>query len=186
MGNIARPSDPGEHPEARQSSGPIEPRTLGVVSDTHGQASFARAAVRMLESLDVDLVLHCGDIGTIEIVELFAPWPTHFVFGNTDWDCDELRQAMRVAGHTCHERFGTLEAGGRKIAFLHGDDSRLFDQTTTSGRYDLVCFGHTHRPEQRVTPRGTLVLNPGALYRANPHTFATVDLASLTATIIPL
>jgi len=35
----------------------------------------------MLESLDVETVLHCGDIGSIAVVELFAAWPTHFAFG---------------------------------------------------------------------------------------------------------
>jgi hypothetical protein len=30
------------------------------------------------------------------------------------------------------------------------------------------------------------VLNPGALYRANPHTIAVVDLATMEATIVPI
>jgi putative phosphoesterase len=57
---------------------------IGVVSDTHGHVSYTLEAVRMLESLAVELVIHCGDIGTAEIVDLFAAWPTHFVFGNVD------------------------------------------------------------------------------------------------------
>ena len=48
-------------------------RRIGVVSDTHGHTVYARQAVRMLESLDVQLVLHCGDIGSADIVEMFAP-----------------------------------------------------------------------------------------------------------------
>ena len=55
---------------------------IGIVSDTHGHVEFARPAMRMLESCQVELVIHCGDIGSPEIVELFAPWPAHFVFGN--------------------------------------------------------------------------------------------------------
>jgi hypothetical protein len=156
---------------------------IGVVSDTHGHTTHALAAVRMLESLDVQLVLHCGDIGTAEIVALFAPWPTHFVFGNTDQDRRELQASIEAAGQTCHDRFGSLEVGGRKIAFLHGDDTRALVDARNSGRYDLVCYGHTHQAEQhRQGP--TLVLNPGALYRANPHSFALVTLSDLEATII--
>jgi Icc-related predicted phosphoesterase len=30
----------------------------------------------------------------------------------------------------------------------------------------------------------TLVLNPGALYRANPHTIAVVELPEVSATIV--
>ncbi len=71
---------------------------IGVVSDTHGHVEFALAAVRMLQSLDVAEVLHCGDIGSPEIVMLFRSWPTHFVFGNVDYDVGTLRKAIRTAG----------------------------------------------------------------------------------------
>ncbi len=57
---------------------------VGIVSDTHGHVELTRPAVRMFESLEVDRVLHCGDIGSTEVVELFAAWPTDFVFGNCD------------------------------------------------------------------------------------------------------
>ena len=158
-------------------------RRIGVVSDTHGHTIYAQQAVRLLESLDVQLVLHCGDIGTAEIVELFAPWPTHFVFGNTDHDRQPLRAAIEAAGQTCHDRFGALEIGTCRIAFLHGDDTRALVDASSGGRYDLICYGHTHQAEQhRQGP--TLVLNPGALYRANPHSFAVVTLRELEATII--
>jgi hypothetical protein len=78
-----------------------------------------------------------------------------------------------------------LTLGGRRIALLHSDDARAFRHACTSGQYDLVCYGHTHRAEQHREGR-TLVLNPGALYRANPHSLAVVDLATLEATIVPL
>jgi len=158
---------------------------IGVVSDTHGHHGNARAAARMLESCGVEAVLHCGDIGTTQIVEVFRPWPTHFVFGNVDDQPAELRAAIAAAGLHCHERFGVLELAGRKIAFLHGDDGRRLDETVASGEYQLVCYGHTHRPEFHQAER-TLVLNPGALYRAQPHTLALVDLADMTVTHIPL
>lgn len=153
---------------------------LGIVSDTHGHLENARAAVRMLESLEVQQVIHCGDIGSPDIPHLFSAWPTHFVFGNVDYDEADLRTAIRRAKLTCHDRFGELELAGRKIAFLHSDDGKRFHQTIESGRYDLVCYGHTHIARiERIGP--TLVLNPGALYRARPHTLAIVNLPSLEA-----
>ncbi|MBI3468270.1 MAG: metallophosphoesterase family protein [Planctomycetes bacterium] len=156
---------------------------LGVVSDTHGRVETARAAARMLESLEVACVIHCGDVGSAEIVPLFSAWPAHFVFGNVDDDVRALRAAIAAAGQTCHERFGTLELDGRRIAFLHSDDRRKFDETVASGQWDLVCYGHTHVAEQhRAGP--TLVLNPGALHRARPHSFAVVDLKDMQATHI--
>lgn len=154
---------------------------IGIVSDTHGHVGYTREAIRVLEGLPVELVLHCGDIGSSEIVPLFAAWPTHFVFGNCDYDGDEFRLAIEAAGQTCHGRFGKLETGGTRIAFLHSDDARLFDETIHSGDYDLICYGHTHAAEQHKVGK-TLVLNPGALYRATPHTIATVELPALKAT----
>jgi putative phosphoesterase len=158
---------------------------LGVVSDTHGHVVNARAAARMLESCDVEAVIHCGDIGSVEIVEVFRPWPTHFVFGNVDTEPARLRAAIRAAGGVCHERFGELELTGRHIAFLHGDDAARLGEAIASGDYDLVCYGHTHAAEQHK--RGTTtVLNPGALYRARPHTLALARLPELEITHVPL
>lgn len=156
---------------------------LAVVSDTHAHLQNTLAAVRMLESLDVEIVIHCGDIGSAEIVPLFKQWPTHFVFGNVDYNVGELRRAMEAAGQTCHDRFGSLELEGKRIAFLHSDDGDLFRRTIQSGEYDLVCYGHTHAAEQHQVGR-TLVLNPGALYRARPHSFALVELPTLNITPI--
>ncbi len=156
---------------------------LGAVSDTHGHVEYTRSAVRMLESLEVDEVIHCGDIGSPEIVAMFRQWPTHFVFGNVDYDEPALRDAIRAAGPNCHchERFGAVELAGKKIAFLHSDDTRLFRETIASGKWDLVCYGHTHVAKVERTP-AALLLNPGALYRANPHSLAIVELPALRAT----
>ncbi len=158
---------------------------IGVVSDTHGHVLNTYQAVRMLESLDVELVIHCGDIGSADVVHLFGKWPTHFVLGNVDNDQAGLEAAIRKAGKDCHGRFGSLELAGKKIAFLHGDDTALLRQTSTNGQWDLVCHGHTHVARQ-VHEGETLILNPGALYRATPHSLAYVDLPSLAATIVPV
>jgi uncharacterized protein len=158
---------------------------IGVISDTHGHVGNTLAAVRMLESLEVEAVLHAGDIGTAEIPKLLSAWPTSFVFGNCDHDTDGLRAAIQQAGLKCLGRFGNIEIAGRQVAVIHSDDARLFRQVTSSGQYDLVCYGHTHRAEQHHEGK-TLVLNPGALYRATPHSFAVVDLATMEATIVAI
>ncbi len=156
---------------------------IGVVSDSHGHLDNVRAAVRMLESLGVEQLIHCGDIGSADVVRLLDPWPTHFVFGNVDDDLPGLRAAIRAGGHTCHERQGDMLLAGRRIAVVHGDDGRLLRQLIDGGRFDLVCHGHTHVAAQRLVGR-TRVLNPGALYRAAYHSLAVVDLPQLEITEI--
>lgn len=158
---------------------------LGIISDTHGHVELTRQAIRMLESLDVDTVLHCGDIGSIAVVELFKNWPTHFVFGNCDERLDAFAAEITAAGQTCHGLFGDITLDGIRIALLHSHERRRFRETIDSGDYRLVCYGHTHIAA--IDPRGeTLIVNPGAIYRATPHSVAIIDLPSVEANIIEL
>jgi putative phosphoesterase len=158
---------------------------VGIISDTHGQVDFTRPAVRMFESLDVERVFHCGDIGSAEVVELFARWPTDFVFGNCDTEQRSLRSVIERAGQICHGEFADLEIEGIRIALLHSHDRRLFAASIGSGRYGTICYGHTH--VAAIEKRGdTLLVNPGAIYRANPHSVAILELPENTATIVEL
>ena len=154
---------------------------IAIVSDTHGHVANTLDAIRVLEEFAPEAVLHCGDIGLAVIPSLFDRWPSHYVFGNVDRDETALRRGIAEAGGTCHGRFGELLLAGRKIALLHGDDSRKLHESTTSGHYDLVCSGHTHQRRQDQQGK-TVVLNPGAIYRANPHSVAIVDLATMEVT----
>lgn len=157
---------------------------IAVVSDTHGHVTNTLDAIRMLEAFDIEAILHCGDIGSPTIPPLFDRWPAHYVFGNVDTDEARLLESISIAGHTCHGRFGEIELADRKIAILHGDDSPKLHEAIEGGDYDLICSGHTHqRKEDRHGD--TLVLNPGAIYRARPHSVAIVDLATLNVTSLP-
>ncbi len=158
---------------------------LGILSDTHGHEQNTLAAVRMLQSLEVDELLHCGDLCSSEIPRLLSAWPVHYVFGNCDIDVDAMRQAIAAAGGRCHNWFGDLSIGGRRIALVHGHEGKRLLQAIQSGHYDLVCYGHTHAAEFHHEGK-TLVLNPGALYRATPHTVAILDLEKMQPQIVPL
>src|SRR5262245_57944064 len=139
----------------------------------------------MFESLEIDAVLHCGDIGSIEVVELFGAWPAHFVFGNCDEDAAAFAAAIKRAGQTCHGLFGELEFDSVQVALLHSHERRRFREAIDGEKYQLVCYGHTH--VAAIDRRGpTTVLNPGAIYRASPHSIAVVDLPKVDATIIEI
>lgn len=158
---------------------------LGVVSDTHSHVEFTQDAVRMFTSLEVDVVVHCGDIGSVSIIPLFPGLPTHFVLGNVDWNVEEFRKAIARAGQTFHGRFGKLEVAGRRIALLHGDDEHLLRDTIQHEDVDVVCYGHTHMAEDHLE-NGKLVVNPGAVWRSRPPSVAVVDLTRLQAVTIPI
>jgi uncharacterized protein len=148
---------------------------IGIVSDTHDQRDNVLTALALLRQRRVNMVLHCGDIEDPATVALFDGLDVHFVFGNCDHDRDALRAAMADIHATLHEDVGHLELEGRKIAFLHGDDSQLLRDVEQSGAYDFLFHGHTHQAmERRSGP--TRVINPGALQRARPKTFVVLDL----------
>ena len=149
---------------------------IGIVSDTHSHYRTVEAVVGLLRERGVASVLHCGDIEDAQTVRLFAGLPTHFVYGNCDSERAELRAAMEKTGAVLHEPFGSLELEGRQLAWTHGDNPRLLRELENSG-FDFVFYGHTHKAERHQRGR-SLVVNPGALYRARPRTFAVLDLAS--------
>jgi predicted phosphodiesterase len=117
-------------------------------------------------------------------MQLLAKWPTDYVLGN----CDDpgaflaLDPAWRA---TLHGEFADLTIQDVRIALLHSHDRRKLKETIASGNFALVCYGHTHIAA--IDRQGaTTVLNPGAIYRANPASVAVVDLSTLEPTIIPL
>ncbi len=150
---------------------------IGILSDTHGNRLMVNRALAELRERGITILLHCGDIDDAETVPLFRGFTTHFVFGNCDSDKAALREAMADIGATLHEHFGNLELEGVKLAFLHGDDTRMLRDVERSGHYDFLFYGHTHQAEEHRTGP-TRVINPGALHRAQPKTFLVLDLAS--------
>lgn len=150
---------------------------IGIISDTHDRLEIVADAVRLLAENQVELILHCGDIETVETVALFRPIPTHFVFGNWDKEKVKLAAAIRDVGGHHHESFGAMELVGKRIAWVHSHDRHQFYELEHCNYFDYVFYGHTHIREQHRTGK-TLVANPGALFRANPKTCIVLDVAT--------
>jgi putative phosphoesterase len=156
---------------------------IAIVSDTHNRNDTVERALAVVRQRGIDTILHCGDIEDPPMVELFAGFKAHFVFGNCDWNRDELRSAMKAAGATLHENFGHLELEKRQIAFVHSDDKKLFAELEASDAFDYLFYGHTHVREEHRTGK-TRVINPGALQRARPKSFAILDVATDNVEIV--
>ena len=168
---------------------------IGIVSDTHDRTASVRAALAALRERGIGLVLHCGDIESVETVRLFEGFSAHFVLGNWDgdWiagvncgyadrapdgrkrDAKRLRSAIEGIGGRLHEPWGELELETRQIAWVHGDDRALLRELEASGCYDYLFYGHTHVAKQHRSGR-TLVVNPGAMFKVYPMCFAVLDL----------
>ncbi|MDQ8164849.1 MAG: metallophosphoesterase family protein [Gemmatimonadota bacterium] len=142
---------------------------IGLISDTHG---LLRADVHSVFA-GVDLILHAGDVGGVEILdELALIAPVRAVYGNTDpSDHPGLVTALDF----------TLE--GVRVHVSHGHElGRTGSPQARAAAYDadLIVYGHTHR--QRVDQVGAqLVVNPGAAGACRYDLPPTVALAEIAA-----
>ena len=159
------------------------------MSDAHDSIQGVRDALRIFLSKRVDLVLFAGDMigsGNCYTFEGFGI-PIKLVFGNNDGDRVGLaREFARVGGEYLGD-FGEIEAGGLKIALMHGTEEPLVRAVVASQLYDVVVRGHNHHAE--VTRHGkTLLVNPGEIwgYFTGRSSIAILDTASLNVEIIEL
>jgi hypothetical protein len=150
---------------------------IAIVSDTHDNVPAVQEILTLIKGQEVETILHCGDIESSQVVELFAGTNTHFVLGNCDRDCAQLRQSIKNIDATLHERYGHLEIAGKQIAFTHGHERALLHDLETSGAFDYLFHGHTHIVEDRMAGR-TRVINPGAMVRVSVRTFVILDVTN--------
>lgn len=146
---------------------------IGIVADTHNNFPNFEKALKWLEKNGVKLVLHCGDISsqeTIDQAEKIFGGNINYIKGNADFDLD-LPDRME------------LDFNKKKILFTHFPD--IAKKSAQSGKFDLVFYGHTHRPwDEKVAclpaGRGTChMINPGELAgQFYKPTFAVYDTAT--------
>lgn len=159
-------------------------KKLGLLSDTHGHAETAREAVELLLDHGAEILIHLGDIGSVEVIDTLATIPpghdkqieAHVVFGNCDWQTKPLAKYARDLGVIEHGMSGELTTDGKRVVFTHGHLDTVMEQAIQSGA-DYLLHGHTHLQADDVIGK-TRVINPGALFRASKHTVALLSPAT--------
>src|SRR5438552_3740044 len=111
---------------------------VGLLSDTHDRADAMAAAMQMLQSRGGQYFIHCGDVGSPNILDYLAGIPSAFVWGNCDWDRLGLQRYAQAIGVQCYGAFGDLTLAGKRIALLHGDDARLKQQILSEQQHDYL------------------------------------------------
>lgn len=139
---------------------------IGIISDTHDNWPNFKKAIDWIKDQKIQLILHCGDISrqeTIDSAQKVFKNEIKFVKGNADSDL-ELSEKIE------------LEIEGKQIAFTHFPD--LAKKLAQSGNFDLVFYGHTHRPwEEKI--KNCRMINPGELAgQFYKPSFAVYDTAT--------
>ena len=156
---------------------------LGVLADSHDNRESAADILALFMRERVETILHLGDVCAPPLLEPFCASgiPVLGVFGNNDGDPAGLQN---VSGNRFHRGPHTCEIGGRKILMSHIFDE-LQGEIGEGGKFDLILFGHTHRPLTMRVGRA-LVINPGEAcgFMSGRPTCAVIDLETMTARIL--
>ena len=129
---------------------------IGVLSDTHiteANREFRRIVETMFR--DVDILIHAGDMTSVEVFDYLSEWNLKAVRGNMDdFKLKSLLPDKRVE-----------EIEGVRIGIMHGRGGPegimdlVLDEFTG---VDLIVFGHSHVPVNGMK-NGTRLFNPGSL-----------------------
>jgi hypothetical protein len=123
---------------------------FAIISDTHDNMSNFKKAISWIQKENIQLILHCGDVTSIETLnnakKLFGE-RIEFVKGNGDFDLD-LPEKKEI------------KIDKKKIAFTHFP--QIAKKLAESGKFDLVFYGHTHKPWQEKIGDCRMI-NPGEL-----------------------
>lgn len=145
-----------------------------ILSDTHDNFEATRQAVIQIKALNPDLVIHCGDITSPLILELFEGLPLKVVLGNCDSDVEDLRSTCLKLGFGSLDKELEISLGGKDFYITHGVREHLIDEQAGAQIYDYILHGHTHRIRDELIGR-TRIINPGALSSAPKFTFALLE-----------
>lgn len=150
---------------------------IGILSDSHGHPAPVQRAMALFDGLGVEHIIHCGDIGGLEVLDELVGRRCTMVWGNTDVPGGGILGFLQAAGLAA-PRIGPVQVtlDGKRIAVFHGHE-RGFEAACVTMEVDYIFHGHTH--EKRDDRIGkTRIINPGALHRARLRTVATLDTAT--------
>jgi len=164
----------------------MEGHLIGILSDTHDNMDAIRDAVELLNSKEVDLVIHAGDLVAPFVVPELAKLKARFVgvFGNNDGEKVGLNLKFKELGVKL-SNFQDFEYGGKKIAVYHGTIQGIAEALSSCGIYDLVILGHSHKASIKKQ-EGTTTVNPGEAcgYLSGKRTLCLFDLERMEGEIV--
>ena len=157
---------------------------LAIVADSHDNILNIKKTLHWLNKEKIKLLIHCGDLTSKKTFKVLAKnfsGKIFLSFGNADNFEKIFRQKSFNDRCFFYHDFGRMKVGKKFIAFTHLP--KIAKKLAKSGEYDLVFYGHTHKPWLKVLKvkvgdkfKIVRLVNPGNLaglfYKA---TFALFD-----------
>lgn len=139
---------------------------IAIISDSHDNLGNLKKAICIAKENKVGLIIHCGDVTKPEILrETLRNFDGnfHLVLGNADkgfFNDFKNNYPQYFPQLKIWAKFGEIKIDNKKIAFSH-----FFEEIKNlafSEEYDLIFYGHTHKPWEEKVGKTRLV-NPGNL-----------------------
>jgi putative phosphoesterase len=150
---------------------------IGLISDTHDNLPYIKKAIQLLQEEHVEIVLHAGDYISPFTAKPYAELdvPLIGVFGNNCAETKTLKKVYNDVGGDIRGYFTEVEAGGLKIALLHGHRKQDTDKAYR-GNYDVIICGHSHRASISKENE-ILIVNPGEVcgYISGTNSLGFID-----------
>ena len=136
---------------------------IGLIADTHVPSRTLKipdAIMNDFEERNVDYVFHLGDFTSIEaynqLIKRFRKEKVIGILGNMD--VGEIRNILPESLE--------LDLFGHKLFLTHGMGGpniviKRLNKHFDLSKYDIIIFGHVHRPYNEIWRDGKLYLNPG-------------------------
>ena len=142
---------------------------IAIIADTHEHMRLLRKVTDYLNSIHIDLLIHCGDWDMPFTMRALATanFPIKSVLGNGDPDIQKFLYQLQNLPILKNVKMDMQQEmldfvfDNRRIAVFHGDDDQVTNVVIDSQMFDLLCIGHNHI--YSIEKKGkTLVVNPGS------------------------
>ena len=128
-----------------------------VVSDTHGSLANLMIALEKEKEIEIDMLLHLGDLCLEEeVLKNLVNCQVHVVAGNCDRYIDTKEKIIEIDGKKA------FMTHGHKY-YIDADRLDLAAETEKRGAY-IGFYGHTHIPMIEYIGK-CVIVNPGSISR---------------------
>lgn len=153
---------------------------IAVISDLHDNTAAWQLLLREFSTLGIETMINCGDTCAPAMLKEMAgtfSGRIHTIFGNVADRKLEEQVVKDLPNVTHYGDDGDLTLDGQRIFFTHQPAEA--DRAAASGKYDVVCHGHTHLKRWEKIGE-CFILNPGTAGGMFQYpSFATIQLPSL-------
>jgi hypothetical protein len=142
---------------------------LAVLSDIHDNIWNLKKVLKRVKNEKCEAIIFCGDFVSPFVVNQLVDsgLPIWGVFGNNEGDrysIADIEYNNLEQLHLYNRGIFEVSLGGKKFAIHHYELVSRY--AALSGKYDAVCYGHSHKVKVEKIGKA-LLANPGEIMGKN-------------------